>query len=472
MKRIVTAIALAASVAHSFAQTPAPTLEAARSLVADGRFAEARPIAEALVKAGASGAAAHDLLGQCLWRVEKPDAGAAVTELTLAATLDPKSPAIQAHLGDAVMAKFHINLRKWVKDHGQNMLGMVSRDIPTVVSGGPGRDSILFTEERINDRSMSQMTPKDWERFEISAKDALKAYNAALALDPANKPAMRGKGLASLLLGEWKDTVAAWKAVGPPAFDSFLWEIARNVTDAHAKGPESIEMWELVSQAQPKNAWAYWYLRDLYDEFRHSDWKYGYYDAMRMLFADQIRNESDARKPSPKDALKGLKEITDKHPEFGPAWRGAGMTLLVLKDKKGAAEAFQKAAAADSADWFSLNMAGLGQLVAGDAVAAQATLGKAAKLNPDDATIWLALGTAAEKNKDLDSAEMYYQRAVELSPGWPDARFSLGSLMLDRREGAQAMPHLQRYVELAPTAKNVKDVKDAIEKLKVILAKQ
>jgi hypothetical protein len=61
---------------------------------------------------------------------------------------------------------------------------------------------------------------------------------------------------------------------------------------------------------------------------------------------------------------------------------------------------------------------------------------------------------------------------VDAAPNWADAQFSIGSLMLDRREGAAALPHLQRYVELAPDAKNVQDVKKAIEQVKELLAKQ
>ena len=471
MKLPLAPIIIILSSNSSFAQTTPVTLDSTRALVTDQRYADAQPAAEALLKADASSAAGHDLLGQCLWRIDKPDADAAVKELTQAVTLDPKSAAYQCHLADAYMAKFQINLGAWVKDHNHDMLGMVNRTVPTVMSGGPDVGAVLFEEPRINDRSAAQMNPKEWMRLESSVKSSLAAYNAALALEPVNKPAMRGKGLASLIIGEWKDTVASWKSAGIPPFDSFLWEIFKNVTDGHAKGGESIDLWEMVSQAQPTNAWAYWNLRELYNEFHRADWRFGYYDAMRMLFANQITNESDAHKPSPKDALNGLKEVTDKHPEYAPGWRGTGMTLLVLKDKKGAAESFAKAVSLDPTDGYSFLMLGAGQLAGGDAQAAQTNLAKAAKNRPDDAAAWSALGAAAEKNKDLDGAEMYYQRAVELAPNWPDARFSLGSILLDRRKGAEALPHLQRYVELEPEAKNVKDVKKAIEQVQAILAK-
>lgn len=476
LKLRLATISIFALFSPSFAQTTPATLVSTRALVTDQRYSEARSGAAALVAADASSAAAHNLLGQCLWRIDKPDVDNAIKELVQAATLDPKSVAYQNDLGDAYMAKFTIALSGWVKDHPGDMVGTITSGVPGTLAGGDyGMGKMnpdLFSQQSDMVRSSAQMTPMDWSRLEASAKSALKAYGAALAIDPANKPALRGKGLASLILGEWKDSVAAWKTAGVPAFDSFLWEIARNVHDAHGKGPESIDLWEMVSQAQPTNAWGYWYLRDLYDEFRHSDFRYGYYDAMRMLFADQIKDASDARKPAPKDALKGLKDVTDKHPEFAPAWRGTGMTLLVLKDKKGAAEAFAKAVSADPTDGYSYLMLGVGQLAGGDGQAAQTSLGKAAKNRPEDATAWHALGAAAEKNKDLDSAEMYYQRAVELAPKWPDARFSLGSILLDRRKGAEALPHLQRYVELVPDAKNVKDVNKAIEQVKVILAKQ
>lgn len=451
-------------------QSPPPSLDSVRSLVAQQRFKEAQGAAEALVKADQANPAAHDLYGQALWHNEKADD--AIREANQAISLDPKSATYQRDLGDAKMAKFQIQLRGWVKDHSNDLLGMVNRTVPTVVSGGPERGAVLLEEIRPNDRSSAQMDQVQWNQFEGVVKDALKAYNAALALDPANKPATRGKGLASLMLGEWGDTLAAWKAAGVPAFDSFLWEIARNVNDAHAMGGESIDLWELVSASQPMNAWAYWYLRGLYFEFRRSDWRYGYYNGMRMLFSDQVKDESDAGKPTPKDALKELKDITDKHPEYAPAWRGTGMVLLVLKDKKGAIAAFEKALTCDPTDWYSNFSVGVNRIEAGKPDEALGFLSKAAKGQPDDARTWHALGDAAEKTKDLDSAEMYYQRAVDIAPAWADAQFSIGSLMLDRREGAAAMPHLQRYVELAPDARNVQDVKKAIEQLKEILAKQ
>lgn len=469
-KQCIAAVTIAVSTMAAFCQSPVPTLDSVRSLVAQQRFKEAQSVAASLVKADAANAAAHDLYGQTLVHAEKADD--ALREITQATVLDPKIAAYQRDLGDATMAKFQIQLREWVKDHSNDMLGMVNRAVPTVIDGGPEVGAQLYEEIRPNDRSTSQMDQKEWDRHEGTVKDALKAYNAALALDPSNKAAMRGKGLASMMLGEWNDTVAAWKAAGVPSFDTFLWEIARNVTDSHAKGGESIDLWEMVSASQPTNAWAYWYLRGMYFEFRRSDWRYGYYDGMRMLFADQIKDESDASKPSPKDALKELKAITDKHPEYAPAWRGTGMTLLVLNDKKGSIAAFEKAVANDPADWYSNFNVGVNRLGSGRAAEALPFLSKAAKGQPDDARTWHALGDAAEKTQDLDSAEMFYQRAVDIAPNWADAQFSIGSLMLDRREGAAAMPHLQRYLELAPKAKNVDDVKKAIEQLKTILAKQ
>ncbi|HEY3267921.1 MAG TPA: tetratricopeptide repeat protein [Armatimonadota bacterium] len=452
----------------AFAQNP--DLAAIQTLIRQGRTAEAKPLAQAAVQANPQNAQAQDLLGQALTRSEKPSD--AIAPLTTATTLDPKNAAAFTHLGDAQIARFMISLRDWVKDHSHDLLGMVNHDVPTVRDGGPDTGAILFTEERINDRSSSQMTPAEWMRFEAIAKSARDAYSKALAIAPDDKPTLRGKGLSQLILGEWKETVTDFQTAGVPVFDPFVYDLVASIHDSHAMGEESIRLWTMVSRSEPLNAWAYWDLRKLYNEFHRGDWHFDYYDAMRMLFSDQISNESDAHKPTVKDGLKALRALTEKHGDEAIVWRGIGIASAMSKDKKGAEEAFKKSVELDATDWYSNFQYGAYRLAAKDSEAAQPLLQAAVKAQPDNAMAWHALGSAAEKNKDLDTAVAAYERATEISPSWAQAHLSAGALLLDRRQGAEALPHLERYLELSPKAADADEIRTAIKQVKEILAKQ
>jgi tetratricopeptide (TPR) repeat protein len=72
----------------------------------------------------------------------------------------------------------------------------------------------------------------------------------------------------------------------------------------------------------------------------------------------------------------------------------------------------------------------------------------AAEKVPNDAEVWLNLGSAQEENGALAEAEASYARAVELDPRHPDARFSLGRTQVMLGKTAEGLQALQATLAL------------------------
>lgn len=463
---LLPALLLLSPVAARAAKAPSP-LDQGRTFLRLGQPKEALDQAEAAVKHEPGSGAAQLLHGKALLALEQPNN--AIEALSEAARLEPKNAEAQALLGDAYFYRAGVELREWLKKNRVSVGVHTDSGVVSTLPGGGHTHTTSFTMETvIPDRSANRMKGKDWEAYTGHIKDALKAYTAALAIEPANKIALRGKGLCQIVLGKWGETAEAFETAGAPAFDSFIYDLAADHYDTKSMSDAAYRVWAAVEKSDPTNAWAYWYQRVLYDESRRGDWRRGYFDAMASLFGDAIKGNKDARLSSPKDALKNLDNLIEKHPEYAPAWRGRAIAAAALKDSPTAKTAFTKAIELDPKDWFSHLQ--LGMMLLGEKdPAAEAILAKAAQENPENAVAWQALGIAIERTKDLNGAVYCYERAAALAPTSAEAHYSLGALQLARREDAKALVHLQRYLDLKPDAPDATEVRDAIAQIHEII---
>ena len=92
---------------------------------------------------------------------------------------------------------------------------------------------------------------------------------------------------------------------------------------------------------------------------------------------------------------------------------------------------------------------------------------RAVQFTPEDPTLYYLIGDSAsvvaastlgfsgnsgtEKDHYAQLAESAYLRAIQLDPAYPRPRLGLGILYtFDQNRAAEAVPHLERYIELAP----------------------
>lgn len=94
-----------------------------------------------------------------------------------------------------------------------------------------------------------------------------------------------------------------------------------------------------------------------------------------------------------------------------------------------------------------LYSAGTESLMKGQFVDALASLQKAVKLDPEQASIWSNLGLAFAGNDQLKKAEECWKKALELDPNWTDARANLGALYLKEKNPRKAEWELKKVLD-------------------------
>ena len=82
---------------------------------------------------------------------------------------------------------------------------------------------------------------------------------------------------------------------------------------------------------------------------------------------------------------------------------------------------------------------------------ALASLQEAVRLNPNRAAYFNEAGVISRREGKFDEARRYYARALELDPNYAYAHLNIGILYdLYLQDAEKALPHYQRYQELAP----------------------
>jgi Tfp pilus assembly protein PilF len=114
------------------------------------------------------------------------------------------------------------------------------------------------------------------------------------------------------------------------------------------------------------------------------------------------------------------------------------------------AQLLQKVADAGSAA-DTLQLAGIAWLVAGDAEQSRRDLELAAKLDPATTGIQLELGMVRDRVGDIFAAETAFRAALKLQTDDPTLNLYLGSILLHLKNYAEAQPLLERAARLAPS---------------------
>ena len=86
--------------------------------------------------------------------------------------------------------------------------------------------------------------------------------------------------------------------------------------------------------------------------------------------------------------------------------------------------------------------------------------------NPLQSVKDVSVGNQYLKNGKLRAAELRYTSATKWNDGNADAWLRLGEVAEKLKDGAKAKAAYQKYLELAADAKNAKDIRKKVERLK------
>jgi len=179
------------------------------------------------------------------------------------------------------------------------------------------------------------------------------------------------------------------------------------------------------------------------------------FDAARGRLA-----QGDAR-----TALSHALVVTQRYPEFAPAWHVAGIAALHTGDLRLALDALQRAAKLAPEDGEVFANLAAAWLRAGRFAEAESAARRAHQLTPERAGPLLNLGTALQAQGRLDEAVTVVERALGLDRERPEAWNNLGNLYKEHGEVAKALRAYEIALELDPQLREAFSNKLAAMKL-------
>lgn len=174
------------------------------------------------------------------------------------------------------------------------------------------------------------------------------------------------------------------------------------------------------------------------------------------------------QKNDSKAALSALDEAIGIYPDFALAYNEKGSLLLKQNELDKALEAFSKAIQIKP-DYFDAKLNfGFTLLSQRDYQKADIVFGDLLQQNANLPTLNMYHGIALLGLKKMDEAELTLKKAVSLKGGenLAQAHKYLGGIYMQKKNNAEAIAELQKYVQLVPKASDAEKIKTTIEDLK------
>ncbi|MCH8477000.1 MAG: type IV pilus biogenesis/stability protein PilW [Wenzhouxiangella sp.] len=146
-------------------------------------------------------------------------------------------------------------------------------------------------------------------------------------------------------------------------------------------------------------------------------------------------------------AMEKLETALRHDPDHVPAHMTLGIIYEQIGDQNRAGRHFRQAARLAPNDGAAQNTYAVFLCRQGDYAAADRHF-KRATADPFYATpevAWSNAGACARRHGDQESANLYFRRALEIDPGFPDALFHLADLYYQQGEAFRARAFLQRF---------------------------
>ena len=152
------------------------------------------------------------------------------------------------------------------------------------------------------------------------------------------------------------------------------------------------------------------------------------------------------------EAVPELERAVDANPEDAEAWNNLGVALWKSGRFGPAEESYLKALALDATGADILNNLGALAMSRKEWAGARGFFERALAYDPGLASAWNGLGAALAAQGDLAGAVGNWRKAVAAQPDHELALFNLGTGLLKLGRPDEALPFLERYLEVAPAA--------------------
>lgn len=252
-------------------------------------------------------------------------------------------------------------------------------------------------------------------------QSATRDYRKALQLRPDMVEAKVNLGAALSQLGQYDEAIAMYESALPLL--SFKAPVILNLGLAYYKKGDfanAHQQFQKVHTLQPKNA------------------------RVAILLGD-----TDLRLEKPGDAIALMQPLDAENANdmdfqfvYGSALVGTG------KSEQGSERLERVAKSTNRADAYLL--AGIHRLQLNEFELARKDLDEALRLNSQLPNIYTLVGTARDKVGDQASAEPAFREALKLDPQSFEANLYLGAILYKRRELAEAKIYLDRALQLRP----------------------
>lgn len=156
-------------------------------------------------------------------------------------------------------------------------------------------------------------------------------------------------------------------------------------------------------------------------------------------------------------ALAEIREALRADPGYAPAQNVAGLVYAQLKEDRLAEEAFQAALQINPSDSDAHNNYGrfLCERKQEQEAIKHFLAAVRNPLYPSPERSWVNAGMCARRGGDLPAAEGYFQQALKLRPGQPQALYQMADISYARREYALAKGYLMRLTQVTTASAEV-----------------
>jgi tetratricopeptide (TPR) repeat protein len=127
-----------------------------------------------------------------------------------------------------------------------------------------------------------------------------------------------------------------------------------------------------------------------------------------------------------------------------------GTAHLMGRDYPSAVKEFARAVELNAKLPLAHSLYGRASLATGDRKTAMEAFRAELKLNPNDYEATLYVGVLLKQDQNYDEALVYFQRALEIRPGAPDARYQIGSLYVSAGKVSEAQRILEELTRESP----------------------
>ena len=255
--------------------------------------------------------------------------------------------------------------------------------------------------------------------------EAIDAFRAALARQPASRRTLVALGEALGRTGEWEEASKLYgeRLAADPKDDDLRLRHIQAMREA-GQTSEAMEEARALLTKDGKNAAAF--------------------NALGLVYYRMNKL------PLAESAFRRAIELEPKAKSTAAVWNNLGLVALARGNDQEAFVAFEKASAIDGEHREAhLNRATV-YLDCGDYKRAEKEIRKAIEIDGDDPDAYVALGVALRGQKRFDDARAAYERALVARPNHPPALYDLGVLYMDfQPDKAKARENLTLYRKLA-----------------------